>query len=293
MRARATPIATDAEDQVRLAASENFTVASRLLPRQQRDHLIALYGFARLADDIGDESRGARLAELDWLEGELDRAFAGAATHPVLVRLEPTIAACSLGRQPFVDLIDANRRDQVVTNYSTWPELLDYCALSANPVGRLVLAVFESDTPERIAWSDDVCSGLQVVEHLQDVAEDAGRGRVYLPKDELARAGCTTDDLVQPVASPGLRSVVARIGDRARQLLGAGGPLAGSLRGRPRWAVAGFCGGGLAAVDAIVAADHDVLGQQVRPSRARALRHALAMAAGRPRTSLEPGRRPR
>jgi phytoene/squalene synthetase len=178
----------------------------------------------------------------------------------------------------------------VVTNYSTWPELLDYCALSANPVGRLVLAVFESDTPERIAWSDDVCSGLQVVEHLQDVAEDAGRGRVYLPADELARAGCSPDDLVQPDASPGLRSVVARIGDRARQLLGAGAPLARSLGGRPRWAVAGFCGGGLAALDAIVAADHDVLGRQVQPSRTGVLRHALAIAAGRPVTSLGHGR---
>jgi squalene synthase HpnC len=290
MRARATPIATHAEDQARLASSENFTVASRLLPRQQREHLMALYGFARLADDIGDESSGDRFAELDWLEGELDRAFAGVATHPVLVRLQPTVAACGLSRQPFVDLIEANRRDQAVTTYSTWPELLDYCALSANPVGRLVLAVFEADTPERVAWSDDVCSGLQVVEHLQDVAEDAGRGRVYLPAEDLARAGCTTDDLVQPAASPRLRSVVARIGDRARQLLGAGAPLARSLRGRPRWAVAGFCGGGLAALDAIVAADHDVLGRPARPSRAGVLRHALAIAAGRPVTSLEPGR---
>jgi squalene synthase HpnC len=289
MRARGTPIATDAEDQARLASSENFTVASRLLPRQQREHLMALYGFARLADDIGDESTGDRLAELDWLEGELDRAFAGVATHPVLVGLEPTIAACGLTRQPFVDLIEANRRDQLVTTYSTWPELLEYCALSANPVGRLVLAVFAADTPERVRWSDDVCSGLQVVEHLQDVAEDAARGRVYLPAEDLARAGCTTDDLVQPAASPRLCTVVARIGDRARQLLGAGAPLARSLRGRPRWAVAGFCGGGLAALDAIVAVDHDVLARQVRPRPAVALRRAIAIASGRPVTSLESG----
>jgi squalene synthase HpnC len=281
MRARPTPIATAEQDQARLAAAENFPVASRLLPRAQREHLLALYGFARLADDIGDESTGDRLAELDWLERELERAFAGDATHPVLVRLQPTIATFRLPRQPFLDLIQANRLDQVVTSYSTWTELLDYCILSANPVGRLVLAVFEAATPERIAWSDDVCSGLQVVEHLQDVGEDAHRGRVYLPADDLARAGSTSDDLLRRSASRELRTAVAAIGGRARRLLEAGRPLARSLRGRPRWAVAGFCAGGLAALDAIAAGDHDVLSKQVRPSRAGVVRHALAIAGGR------------
>jgi squalene synthase HpnC len=278
MRARATPIATAEDDQARLAEGENFPVASRLLPRHQREHLLALYGFARLADDIGDESAGDRLAELDWLEGELDRAFAGTATHPVLVRLEPTIEACHLDRQPFLDLIQANRLDQVVASYSTWPELLAYCTLSANPVGRLVLTVFGSATPERVAWSDDLCSGLQVVEHVQDVGEDARRGRVYLPADDLGRAGCTPAELLRPVASRELRTVVAEIGERARQLLRSGPPLARSLRGRPRWAVAGYCAGGLAALDAIAAADHDVLSRPVRPRRARVLRHAVAVA---------------
>jgi squalene synthase HpnC len=280
MRARPTPIATAEHDHVGLAAGENFPVASRLLPRAEREHLMALYGFARLADDIGDESSGDRLAELDWLEGELDRAFAGVATHPVLRRLEPTIRACHLERQPFLDLIEANRRDQTVTSYATWADLLGYCDLSANPVGRLVLAVFGSDTPERLARSDDVCSGLQVVEHLQDVGEDAHRGRVYLPADELAAAGCGPEDLLQPVASPELRAAVEAIAGRARALLlGSGPPLARSLRGRPRWAVAGFCAGGLAALDAIAAAGHDVLSRPVRPSKPRIVR-LTAMIAG-------------
>jgi squalene synthase HpnC len=281
MRARATPIATAGEDQARLAANENFPVASRVLPRQQREHLLAIYGFARLADDIGDESTGDRLAELDWLEGELDRAFAGVATHPILVRLEPTITECCLERQPFVDLIQANRLDQVVTSYATWTELLGYCALSANPVGRLVLAVFDVATPARVAWSDEVCSGLQVVEHLQDVGEDARRGRVYLPADDLARAGCSVDDLLRPAAGRALRSVVAGLEVRARELLAAGAPLARSLRGRPRWAVAGFCAGGLAALDAIAAGHHDVLARPRRPSRAGVVRHAMAIAGRR------------
>jgi squalene synthase HpnC len=281
MRARPTPIATAEQDQARLAAAENFPVASRLLPRAQREHLLALYGFARLADDIGDESTGDRLAELDWLEGEVDRAFAGVATHPVLVRLEPTIRACRLDRQPFLDLIEANRRDQIVSSYASWSDLIGYCALSANPVGRLVLAVFDAASTERLAWSDDVCSGLQVVEHLQDVGEDAHRGRVYLPADDLAAAGCERGDLLQPVAGPALRAAVAAIAGRARTLLASGTPLARSLRGRPGWAVAGFCAGGLAALDAIAANDHDVLSRPARPSRARVIRLTLAIAGGR------------
>jgi phytoene/squalene synthetase len=168
-----------------------------------------------------------------------------------------------------------------VSAYATWPALLDYCAVSANPVGRLVLAVFGTDSAERIAWSDEVCSGLQVVEHLQDVGEDARRGRVYLPADDLAAAGCGPDDLLQPVAGPGLRSAVAVLAGRARRLLGAGTPLARSLRGRPRWAVAGFCAGGLATLDAIAAADHDVLSRPVRPSKARVARLTVTIAGGR------------
>jgi squalene synthase HpnC len=286
MRVRATPIATaesDPQIQVRLAEAENFPVASRVLPRRQREHLMALYGFARLADDIGDESAGDRLAELDWLEGEVERAFAGSATHPVLVRLQPTIEACRLDRRPFLDLIQANRLDQVVSTYASWPDLLGYCTLSANPVGRLVLAVFDSTSPERIGWSDDVCTGLQVVEHLQDVGEDARRGRVYLPADDLERAGCTRADLFGPVAPRQLKTVVAQLSDRARELLRSGTPLARSLRGRPRWAVAGFSAGGLAALDAIAAADHDVLSRRVRPRRTDLVRRAVAIASGRSR----------
>jgi squalene synthase HpnC len=283
MRVRATPIATaesDPQIQVRLAEAENFPVASRVLPRREREHLMALYGFARLADDIGDESEGDRLAQLDWLEGEVERAFAGSATYPVLVRLQPTIEACRLERQPFLDLIQANRLDQVVSTYASWPDLLGYCTLSANPVGRLVLAVFDSASPERIGWSDDVCTGLQVVEHLQDVGEDVRRGRVYLPADDLDRAGCTRADLLGPVAPRQLKTVVAQLSDRARELLRSGTPLARSLRGRPRWAVAGFSAGGLAALDAIAAADHDVLSGPVRPRRIDLIRRAVAIASG-------------
>jgi squalene synthase HpnC len=281
MQVRDRPIESTSADAANLAAGENFVVASRLLPRRQRAHLMAVYGYARLVDDIGDESAGDRLAELDWAEAELDRAFAGSATHPVLVRLQATIAACGLERQPFVDLIEANRRDQTVARYATWDDLIGYCALSANPVGRIVLAIFDAANPERIARSDDVCSGLQVVEHLQDVGEDAHSGRVYLPAEVLDRFGCADDELTRPVAAAPLRAAIADVAGRARRLLASGVPLARSLRGRPRWAVAGFCAGGLAALDGIAAAGNDVLGNRVRPARAATVRHALTILRGR------------
>jgi squalene synthase HpnC len=281
MQVRDRPIESTGADAANLAAGENFVVASRLLPRQQRAHLMAVYGYARLVDDVGDESAGDRLAELDWVEAELDRAFAGAATHPVLVRVQATIAACGLERQPFVDLIEANRRDQTVSRYATWDDLIGYCALSANPVGRIVLAIFGSATPERIARSDDVCSGLQVVEHLQDVGEDARNGRVYLPAEVLDHCGCADAELTRPVAAAPLRAAVAEVAERARSLLASGVPLARSLRGRPRWAVAGFCAGGLAALDGIAEAGNDVLGNHVRPARATTARHAITILRGR------------
>jgi len=160
------------------AENENFPVASRLLARRTRSHLLAVYGFARLVDELGDSLAGDRLAALDWLERELDRAYRGEAEHPLLKRLQPTLRACSLPRGPFVRLIEANRVDQRVSRYETWEQLRRYCELSANPVGELVLGVFGQATPARVALSDSICTALQLAEHCQDVVEDRDRGRV-------------------------------------------------------------------------------------------------------------------
>ena len=123
------------------AAGENFPVASRLLPRDTRRHLLAIYGFARLVDDIGDEAAGDRVALLDWLEGEVDRIYAGTPTHPLMQRLVPTVRRFQIPRQPFDRLIAANRQDQEVRTYASFDDLVAYCELSANPVGHLVLYV--------------------------------------------------------------------------------------------------------------------------------------------------------
>jgi squalene synthase HpnC len=263
------------------AAGENFPVASRLLPRRVRAHLLATYGFARLADELGDAAPGDRLAALDWLEEELDRAFLGRAEHPLLVRLQATLRTCALPREPFARLIEANRIDQRVRRYDTWEQLRGYCAVSADPVGEIVLRVLGAATPERIGLSDSICTALQLIEHCQDVAEDYAAGRVYLPGEDLARFGCSPELLAgapagdaSPVPGP-LRAALAFEVARARGLLAAGRPLLGELHGRPRIAVAGFVSGGAAALDAIERSGYDV---RSGPPRVGRRRRALALA---------------
>jgi squalene synthase HpnC len=262
------------------AGSENFPVASRMLPRAARADLLALYGFARLVDELGDAASGDRLAALDWLESELALAFQGRASHPLLVRRQPTLRAHGLQPGPFERLIEANRLDQRVKRYESWEQLRGYCELSANPVGELVLAVLGLSTPERVALSDSICTALQLLEHCQDVAEDLAAGRVYLPAEDLARFGCSESELRRAHAGAQLRGVLAFEVERARSLLDAGAPLVAQVRGRPRLALAGFVGGGRATADAIERAGYDVLAGPPRASRWRLLTATLATLAG-------------
>jgi squalene synthase HpnC len=258
-----------------LAGGENFPVALRVLGPRLGAHLMAIYGFARLVDQIGDEVAGDRLALLDELEADLDRLFAGEEpAHPLLQRLAPTVRACGMPRGPFARLIEANRRDQSVAAYASFDELVGYCKLSANPVGELVLYVFGAASPDRVELSDRVCTALQLVEHWQDVGEDYRRGRVYLPGEDLARFGVSPDELGAARAGPALRELLAFEVARARSLLDEGAPLVRRLRGRARIAVAGYVGGGRANADAIVRADYDVL---AGPPRATDARRALAI----------------
>lgn len=258
------------------AKHENFPVASRLLPRDARAGLMAIYGFARLTDDLGDQAEGDRLAMLDWLEADVERAATGNATHPVIQELTPVIRGYELSLDPFRALIEANRMDQRVSRYQSFDDLVEYCMLSAAPVGRLVLAVFRVSTPERVSLSDSVCIGLQIVEHLQDIGEDMGRGRVYMPAEDMERSGCTQTDLQATAASRELRDLVATEVARSRVLLSAAVPLAASLKLRPRAAVAGFAAGGMAALDSIERAGNDVLGTLCRPKKLRFAARALS-----------------
>lgn len=267
------------------AGSENFPVASRLLPAVKRRQLLAIYGVARLIDDVGDEAPGDRHELLDWLDAELSRVSAGSQPeHPAMRALAAAWGDAAPPVTPFRALVQANRQDQEVSRYATFEELLAYCRLSAAPVGELVLHVFQAATPDRLALSERVCAGLQVVEHIQDVGEDYARGRIYMPGEDLERFGCAEDDLVGPV-NDALRSLLSFESERARELLGAGPPLARSLPGRPRVAVAGFVAGGRAALDALARASYDVW--RVPPPRGlrRDFAHAfVGTVLGRSRT---------
>ncbi|WP_324790284.1 squalene synthase HpnC [Streptomyces sp. H51] len=271
------------------AAGENFPVAPFFLPRAWRTDLMAVYGFARLVDDIGDgdlapgggdarllgvEPADAedRLLLLDAFETDLRRVFDGTPRHPLLRRLQPTVRRHALTPEPFLGLIAANRQDQLVTRYETYDDLLAYCELSANPVGRLVLSVTGTSTPERIRLSDAICTALQIVEHLQDVAEDLGRDRVYLPAADMKRFHVREADLATPVANASVRALVAYETERALFLLNEGAPLVGSVHGRLKLLLAGFVAGGRAAVHAIAAAGYDVLPGPPKPGKIRLLR---------------------
>jgi squalene synthase HpnC len=253
------------------AADENFPVGSVLFPRALRAHIRALYCYARFVDEIGDSFDGDRLAALDELEREVDAAFAGGATWPVLRNVEPTIQEFDLPREPFLRLIEANRMDQRVTEYETWDALRAYCVHSADPCGRLVLGVLgrlgEADV---VAASDSVCTGLQLVNFLQDVPRDLELGRVYLPAEDRRRFGEPALD--RP--SSELRALLDFEAGRARELLSAGDVLRGKIGGRLGRAVALFARGGLAALDALEAAGWDVFSQRPKPSRVRLAREA-------------------
>lgn len=249
------------------ASTENFSVASWLVGPRARRHLRAIYGFARLVDEVGDAVPGDRLRLLDLVELDLERVFTGTPEQPLLRRLAPTVRELELPRAPFLRLIAANRQDQLVTRYETFEELRAYCSLSADPVGELVLHVFGQATPERIALSDRICTALQVVEHLQDVGEDHRGGRVYLPREDMVRFGVEEADLGGPRASERLRALVAFESERARSLLDEGAPLVRTLPARARLAVAAYVGGGRAALAALASASYDVLGGAPRPGR--------------------------
>jgi len=277
------------------ASGENFPVALRLLPARHRRHLTNLYFFARLTDDLGDEARpggygGAgsppvsggfpggrppgiahfRLRLLDELAADVDRIYSGGTPQsPVMLAMAETVRECDVPAQPLLDLIQANRQDQKVTRYPTYPDLERYCELSANPVGQIVLYIFGVATPERIALSDNICTALQLAEHWQDVAEDLGNGRIYLPGEDLERFGCTEADLAAPTAGQAARQLMIFETDRASRLLDQGAPLVGTLHGAARLAVAGYLAGGRAALAAIRGQHYDVLAGTPRGRKPR------------------------
>jgi squalene synthase HpnC len=256
---------------------ENFPLAF-LCPPSVRAGRLAVYAYCRLVDDLGDEFSGDRLAALDAAEAEVRAALRGAASHPVFVALEPVFAA-GMPVEPFLRLLDANRADQRVSSYPSWDGVDAYCALSAAPVGEMVLRLENAATPRRLALSAKVCAGLQLANHWQDLREDAIRGRCYVPAPVLARHGVSRESLAAG-AEQGVAPMLAECLAAARSRLREGWPLAADLRGRLRAEIAGFAAHGAAACDAVERAGASVLRARPRAgSRGRATAVLTALRA--------------
>ncbi len=213
---------------------ENFPVVSWLLPKRLHQHFYNVYAFCRWADDLGDEvGDPARALELlAWWRAELNDCYSGQVRHPVFLALRQTIHQCAIPPELFTDLISAFEQDQTVHEYETFDQLLDYCRRSANPVGRLVLRLGECDTPQNVAWSDSICTGLQLANFWQDVARDAAIGRTYLPREDRLRWGVTDDQRRLQRSTPEFVELMQFEVDRAREFLQAGLPL---VRAVPSW----------------------------------------------------------
>jgi squalene synthase HpnC len=264
----------DVETVAARAAGENFPVASIAFPRELRPHIRALYSYARLVDMLGDELEGgpgARLEALDELERQVEACYTGEPTWPVVVQVQPTVDEFDLPREPFLRLIEANRIDQRMSEYETWADVKQYCVHSADPCGRLVLGVLRRlDDARSVELSDDVCTGLQLVNFLQDVPRDLALGRIYLPAEDRRRFGVTELDR----ESEPLRLLLGFEADRARKLLASGDELGRRIGGRTGRAVTAFARGGLAAVAALERAGFDVFSGRPKPSRVRLARVA-------------------
>jgi squalene synthase HpnC len=287
-------------DPLRLARAhyENFPVLSVFVPRDLRFALASVYAFARATDDIGDEGAAGpaeRLAALARWEAHLDAALAArlagsgfgcdradrvvgltaeaddGASHPVLVNAARTIHVHGLPVEPFRALIHANRLDQIRTRYSTYADLLEYCAYSANPVGRIVLRLFGKDDVNLLAPSDAICTGLQLANHLQHISEDLRlRNRLYIPLEDLDRFDVREVDLLGTTPTRAVRRLVGFLLERTRALLESGAGLPEAFDRRRAAVLRLFLRGGLAILDEIKAREDDLLRRAIQVPRRRA-----------------------
>lgn len=241
---------------------ENFPVASILLPRRLVPAVEAIYAFARSADDLADEGDALpaqRLACLDHYEAQLATLARGEPLHePLFARLAAVIAQYRLPLQPFHDLLSAFKQDVVQTRYPNYQQLLDYCRRSANPVGFLMLSLYGKADAANVAASDAICSALQIINFIQDVAIDREKDRVYLPLEDLQRYHVTVEQLDAALVDVHFRELMRFQVGRARLLMLDGAPLAKRLPGRIGWELRLVVQGGLRILEAIEQANYDV-----------------------------------
>ena len=218
---------------------ENFPVGSLLAPKDRRKHIYSIYAFARTADDFADEgyetgelTESRRLAALDDWERKLEDCYQGRADHPVFIALAETVRELRLPIQLFRGLLSAFKQDVVKRRYADFDEVLDYCARSANPVGRLILLLFNYREGRLAELSDCVCTALQLANFWQDVEVDIRKDRVYLPQNEMARFGVSVDDLLEKRFSARYAALLKFQVDRTREIFNRGKSLPNLVSGR-------------------------------------------------------------
>jgi squalene synthase HpnC len=265
MIAPSTGIATRDEasrycQELALSHYENFSVASRLIPKNLRRHFFHVYAYCRYSDDLGDESRSPQeaLDRLDSWQVELNDCFEGRPRHPIMIALAETIEKFSLRKKPFDDLISAFQQDQTVVRYETDDQLLDYCRRSANPVGRILLGLANVTSDRSMELSDAICSGLQLANFCQDMARDAAIGRIYLPKSRWQSRVIDEELITKQKPTPELCDVALKWCEDIADYFFTGWELTNQV---PKWLARDirlFIGGGLTVLDKIALAGGDV-----------------------------------
>ena len=267
---------------------ENFTVASLLIPKNKRDNIYAIYAYCRIVDDIGDEASSdfpfltdlnvevnweewseseRRLHLLDYWESQLTLCYTGTPSNPVMYALQDTILSFEIPITPFIKLISANRLDQAQHRYETFENLLNYCEYSANPVGQIFLHLFGYDDELRQTYSDFTCTGLQLVNFLQDIKTDFLRGRIYIPQEDMAYFGYSEDELSKNIENQNFQRLMKFESSRAREYLNQGYKLIDYLNGPIRLDVALFSRGGSAVLKSIERSEYKVLMSRTKLSR--------------------------
>ena len=269
----------------RLAKShyENFSVATWFLPKKLRQHFYNVYAYCRISDDLGDEVGNPQqsLELLDQWEAELNACYGGAPRHPVFVALAETVREFAIPKHEFSDLLIAFRQDQTVTRFETFDDVLGYCRYSANPVGHLVLYLCGYSDAERQQLSDSTCTALQLANFWQDVFVDYGKGRIYLPLEDLRRFGATGDDIAQRKATPQFIELMKFEVERAREWFARGLPLIKKVNRELAIDLELFSRGGQEILNAIERQGYDVLQSRPAISKSRKLLLVLRAAAGK------------
>ena len=253
---------------------ENFSVVSWLLPKELHQHFYNVYAYCRWADDLGDEipDKERALSLLDWWERELDACYEDKPQHPVFVALHETVLAKDVPKQPFADLLKAFRQDQITKRYATWEGVLNYCAYSANPVGRLVLYLCGYRDEQRQTLSDATCTALQLANFWQDVSRDLEKGRIYIPLDRARAHGVSEEDIVQKRFSERYAALMQELIEYTRNLFEKGMPLSKIVDGKLSVDLEMFSRGGLAVLDAIESIGYDTLNRRPEVSKGKQVR---------------------